>query len=159
MPESTPSASTASTAQSSVHALLIRTQSNAFLVPSAMVAEVIATPAVEDTEFKRPGIAGRIMWRGIHIPLVSLDSLLLKDADTETRYPRTVVFYPLPRRREHDFFGVGIHSNPRSLLMEAKLAPAAMPEHVDARYVASPVHLNGQAVLIPDVEALADAIY
>jgi len=70
-----------------------------------------------------------------------------------------VVFYPLPGRRHDDYFGVLTTRDPRSMLVSEDFATCALPENVTGRYIASAMEVRGRVATIPDVDALATAIY
>lgn len=148
MPESTP-----------VHTLLINMDYGWLMVPSVMVAEVLPIEAIYDADSPRHWVLGRIHWRALSISVISFERLVSDLRPTRDDYARVVVFYPLPGHRHDDYFGVLTTRDPRSMLVSENLATCALPDNVTGRYIASAVEVRGRAATIPDVDALATAIY
>lgn len=142
-----------------VHTLLIDMDYGALLVPSVMVAEVLPVEVIYDAESPRHWVLGRIHWRTLSIAVISFERLVSDLRPTRDHYSRVVVFYPLPGHRQDDYFGVLTTHDPRSMLVSEDLATCALPDHVTGRYIASAVEVRGRVATIPDLDALATAIY
>jgi chemosensory pili system protein ChpC len=143
----------------SVHTLLISMEYGSLMVPSVMVAEVLPVQVIFDVDNPRRWVLGRIHWRGLSIPVISFERLVCDLRPTRDSYSRVVVFYPLPGHRHDDYFGVLTTADPRSMLVGEELVTCALPDTVTGRYISSAVEVRGQVATIPDVDALATAIY
>ncbi len=142
-----------------VHTLLIAMDFGYLLVPSAMVAEVLPLPTVYGADVARHWILGQINWRGLSIRAVSFERMVSDLRPTLENYSRIVVFYPLPGRGDRDYFGILSSKDPRSTLVNEDLVPRSLPENVSGRYIASVIEVSGEAAAIPDLDALATAVY
>ena len=142
-----------------VHTLLINMAFGSLLVPSAMVAEVLPIPTVHEADSPRPWVFGRINWRGLSVPVISFERIVSNLQMGRDEYARVVVFHPLPSYRHDDYFGILTAHDPRSMLVSEDIKACALPENVSGRYIASAVELRGQVATIPDIDALATAIY
>lgn len=129
------------------------------MVPSVMVAEVLPIEAIYDADSSHPWVLGRIHWRTLSIPTVSFERLVSDLRPNRDKYTRVVVFYPLPGYRHDDYFGVLTTRDPSSMMVTKDLATCALPDNMTGRYVANTVEVRGQVATIPDVDALATAIY
>ena len=157
MPTGNPQSSTQDV--SAVHALIVSLPDVSVMVPSAMVAEVLQTAQIQAAPDTRPWVLGRILWRGISVPVFSLAALFCDRAAEHDQHARVVVFYPLPGRGPRDFFSIVTHRDPRSMLVQDDLNTCPVPTGVSGRYVASSVQLEDRIAVIPDLDALATAIY
>lgn len=142
-----------------MHTLLINMDYGALMVPSVMVAEVLPVADIYDSDNPRHWVLGRIHWRALSISVISFERLVSDLRPTRNSYSRVVVFYPLTGHRHDDYFGVLTTGDPRSMLVSKDLVTCALPDNVTGRYIASAVELRGQVITIPDVDALATAIY
>lgn len=142
-----------------VHTLLINMDYGYLLVPSVMVAEVLPVEVIYSGDSPRHWVLGRIHWRTLSISVISFEHLVSDLRPTRDNYSRVVVFYPLPGRRNDDYFGLLTTRDPRSMLVSEDLTNCALPDNVTGRYIASAVEVRGRVATIPDVDALATAIY
>lgn len=142
-----------------VHTLLIHMGYGSLIVPSVMVAEILPIEVVYDADSSRPWLLGRIHWRTLLIPVVSFERLVSDLRPNRDKYSRVAVFYPLPGHRHDDYFGILTTRDPSSLLVTKDLAACALPDNMTGRYIASAVEVRGRVATIPDVDALATAIY
>ncbi len=142
-----------------MHTLLINMDYGSLLVPSVMVAEVLPVKVIYDADSPRHWVLGRIHWRALSISVISFERLVSNLRPTRDNYSRVAVFYPLAGHRQDDYFGVLTTQDPRSLLVSEDLATCAIPDNVTGRYIASATEVHGRVATIPDVDALATAIY
>ncbi len=142
-----------------MHTLLIGMDYGTLMVPSVMVAEVLPVEIIYDADSPHHWVLGRIHWRALSISVISFERLVSDLRPARDSYSRVVVFYPLPGRGHDDYFGVLTMRDPRSMLVSGDLANCALPDNVTGRYIASAVEVRGQLATIPDVDALATAIY
>lgn len=143
----------------SVHALVINMGFGSLLVPSVMVAEVLHISAIHEADSPRPWVLGGINWRGLSVPVISFEQIVSNLHMGRDDYARAVVFHPLPGYRQDDYFGILTARDPRSIVVGEDLKACALPNSVSGRYIASAVEIRGQVAMIPDIDALATAIY
>jgi chemosensory pili system protein ChpC len=142
-----------------VHTLLIHMDYGSLMVPSVMVAEVLPVEVIYDADDPRHWVLGRVHWRALSISVISFERMVSDLRLTRDNYSRVVVFYPLPGHRHDDFFGILTMRDPRSMLVSKDLVTCALPNNVTGRFIASAVEVRGRVATIPDVDALATAIY
>ncbi len=142
-----------------MHTLLINMEYGALMVPSVMVAEVLPVDVIYEADSPHHWVLGRIHWRALSISVISFERLVSERRPNRDSYSRVVVFYPLPGHRHDDYFGVLTGRDPRSMVVSEDLATCALPDNVTGRYIASAVDARGRIATIPDIDALATAVY
>jgi len=92
--------------------------------------------------------------------VISFEALLGGAVHAPTAASKFVVFYPLPGRKQHEFFAVLTQSEPRPQSIDAASAIAAEPgELPDTPYLAAGLKSDGQLLAIPDFDALKALFY
>jgi chemosensory pili system protein ChpC len=136
-----------------VRSLLVPLDGMALLVPNALVSEVATLSEITPASGKAPWLLGSITWRGLQIPLVSFEKVAGGRVGLAGRNSRAIVFNTLNGNRELPFVAVLSQRIPRLLLVTGR-----MLQSVDAvpaqEGVLSCVELQGEAVVIPDVDRL-----
>lgn len=150
----------AARAQDRIHSLEIPLAETALLVPSAAIAEVVTAGTLAPVPGSPHWLIGALGWRLQAVPVISFDALLGGAVMAPTEASKIVVFYPLPGRKPHEFFGVLTQSEPRPQSIDAVTAIAADPgELPDNPYLAAGLKSDGQLLAIPDFDALKALFY
>ncbi|MHB8346655.1 MAG: chemotaxis protein CheW [Acidiferrobacterales bacterium] len=153
-----------------LHALEVPIRTLSLLVPSACVAEVVPPSALTALPLGPEWVLGVMGWRSRPVPVISLERVIggaeaasepLPAAETGARRRRSgkiVVFYPLPGRKPWEFFGIVACAEPQSRVLDsAALAGAVVVPN--GGIIAMTVQFGNSAMAIPDMNALAAALY
>ncbi len=153
-----------------LHALEIPTRALSLLVPSACVAEVVSPTVLAALPLSPEWVLGVMGWRSRPVPVISLENMTggaevasesLSAADPGARRRRSgkiVVFYPLPGRKPWEFFGIVACSEPQSRVVDS-VALASAVVVPNSGIIAMTVQIGNSSVAIPDMNALAAALY
>src|SRR3989338_11311151 len=87
-------------------------------------------------------------------------SLMGGTVTAPTSASKIVILYPLPGRRDWEFYAILTHAEPRPQTIDPAHAVAATSAELpDTPYVAAGLKLDGRLLAIPDLEALKKAFY
>lgn len=143
-----------------IHALELPLRGATLLVPSANVAEVVNVGDFTPVPLAPAWLLGVTPWRTLAVPVVSFEALMGGTVTPPTPNSKVVIFYPLPGRRDWEFYGLLTHAEPRPQTVDSALALAATSAELpDTPYVAAGLKLGGRLLAIPDLEALKKAFY
>ena len=108
-----------------------------------------------------PGwLLGVMPWRTLAVPVVSFEALMGATVTGPTPSSKVVILYPLPGRRDWEFFAILTHAEPRPQTIDPAHAVAATSAELpDTPYIAAGLKLGGRLLVIPDLEALKKAFY
>lgn len=141
-----------------VKCLLLSMTGPAVIVPNTAVAELITQNTVTPVEGAPDWLLGRGSWRGLDIPLIAFDRLCGEREEPAPGSGRFVVLFGLEREGAPAFYGIRIERLPRSETVDrAGLVAAGEPEHA-SEYVAMRARLGDRDCLIPDFDALGEAL-
>ena len=143
-----------------VHALEIPLRGSTLLVPSANIAEVINAGGFTSVPLAPAWLLGAFAWRTLAVPVVSFEGLMGEAVTAPTPGSKVVILYPLPGRRDWEFYAVLTHAEPRPQMIDpAHTVAATSAELPDTPYIAAGLKLDGRLLVIPDLEALKKAFY
>lgn len=143
-----------------LHAVLVPLVHEALLVPSAVVAEVIAYAEPLAMPGVPAWVLGSVDWRGRSIPLVSMDAAMGGAAGVAAvRRTRIVVLRTLDAHPEMPLYGLLASGTPRILQASAESlhrveAGAGMPPYVLERVAVA----GTETALIPDLDRLQGSL-
>ena len=129
------------------------------LVPNAVIAEVIEYKAPQTIEGNLPHwLMGAMAWRGLTLPMVSLELLLGKKQIPTTTRGRIVVLYGLgPVRQQLPYFGIVSRDLPR--LEHVGNVNIEFDEGgISSPLLAANVVVGGNRASIPDFDRLTASI-
>jgi len=142
-----------------LHTLELPLQSMPLLIPSAVVAEVINPSLVTPVPFGQPWLYGVIGWRTLVVPVVSFETLIGADAPEHGTASKIVIFYPMGGRRDWEFYGLLVASEPRPQILDGSQPAAGQAELPDSPYIAAGIKLGDKVFAIPDLEAMKKTFY
>ncbi|MBI3575700.1 MAG: chemotaxis protein CheW [Gammaproteobacteria bacterium] len=143
-----------------IHALEIPLRESTLLVPSANIAEVINASGFTPVPLAPAWLLGAFAWRTLAVPVVSFEGLMGGTVVAATPGSKIVILYPLPGRRDWEFYAILTHAEPRPQTIDpAHAAAATAAELPDTPYIAAGLKLGGRLLVIPDLEALKKAFY
>ena len=102
----------------SIRCMLLPLSSINLLIPNSAVAEVIGyfTPTtLTDSSRWFPGV---VMWRGVHVPVISIEEMCSIDAPIVGARSRIAIIYNPEKDAELPYFGIHIQDIPRAYLAE-----------------------------------------
>ena len=137
-----------------VHCMLLPTEPVALLMPSACIAEVIASPEILAKEGTSTWMAGHTQWRGQRIAVMSWEALHPGTLPEEGRRARVVVMNPMPDSVGSGFWAILCYGEIQPVAIHAHTASCDPPNELDDRYVAMTVLLGEDLAVIPDMKAL-----
>lgn len=136
-----------------IASLLIPMQGRPLLVPNAAVAEIVNWPELEQIAETPSWLLGMTEWRGIQLPVVSLERLNDPAADDAEGHRLLVInsqgHYKSP------FYGVAAQGIPRLI----RVFPEEIGEQqdlVDDQVFDMLVMVSGERAIIPDLMAVED---
>lgn len=86
------------------------------LVPSTGVAEIVGLSPPKEVDSGPPWLAGLMTWRGLDIPLVSVERVLGEDAPPAGVRNRVAVMHTLSDTLQPAFYGIVIQRLPTVVL-------------------------------------------
>jgi len=135
-----------------LHCLLLPLQDDKLLLPNTAVAEVITYINPESIDNAPDWLMGTITWRDIRIPLVSFE-LLSGLAVTSGGTRRIAVLNTLNGNQHIPYIAILIQGIPQLRLIQEDSIQDEDIEN-DKLTIASVVKVNGEQVLIPDLDDL-----
>jgi len=138
--------------------VLVPTGAISLLMPSTSVAEVVGLGDLKLLSGASGNLLGVFEWRGIRLPVVTIEALFGERAPAADRRAKVVVLYPLPGQRRSDFFAVLASSDPHSRVVSAEQVSDANAPPPPNTYIARTCTLGGEAVGIPDLGAIRAAM-
>lgn len=143
-----------------VHALEIPLRGSTLLMPSANIAEVINAGGFTSVPLAPAWLLGAFAWRTLAVPVVSFEGLMGGAVTAATPGSKIVILYPLPGRRDWEFYAILTHAEPRPQMIDpAHTVAATSAELPDTPYIAAGLKLDDRLLVIPDLEALKKAFY
>lgn len=138
-----------------VHCMLLPTEPVPLLLPSACIAEVIASPEIHQTEGTSTWTAGHTEWRGQRIAVLSWEALHPGTLPEKERRARVVVMNPMPDLTGSGFWAILCHGEIQPVAIHPHTASSDLPPELDGRYVAMTVIFGEDIAVIPDMQALS----
>jgi chemosensory pili system protein ChpC len=124
------------------------------LLPSAAIGEVISgVAAMLDKQPAYPWLLGEVNWRGLTVPLISFEQLLIQ-RNPRLRGSHIAVMRSQVDTEKMPFFGVPVQAIPASfsLTRETPIQEGADEGRLD--FVAKYVRVRGVDAVIPDLPGI-----
>ncbi len=138
--------------------ILLPVGSHNLLLPNAAVAELIGYQEPEAEADRPDWWLGRIEWRGMRIPVISLEQAMGRDAPKRSQRVRIAVVNSLNGNPELPYIGlltIGISRLARVSVVNLELDPGGA---VDTPLVLESVKLGEQLAWIPDLDQLEQLV-
>lgn len=136
-----------------IRCMLLPLSSINLLIPNSAVAEIIgySTPrALPDCSEWFPGV---VMWRGVYIPVVSLEEMCSLDQPMVGPRSRVAIIYNPEKDSELPYLGIHIQDIPRAYLAEAEKLESGSDDGLN-RYLQSNVDEQQFARVIPNLDSI-----
>ncbi len=137
----------------SVRCMLLPLSSINLLVPNSAVAEIIgySTPrALPDCSEWFPGV---VLWRGVYIPVVSVEEMCSIDTAFVGPRSRVAIIYNPENDVELPYLGIHIQDIPRAYLAESDTMESGNDDGL-AQYLLSNVDEDHLARVIPNLDSI-----
>ncbi len=143
-----------------IHSLEIPISQTSLLIPSASIAEVVNLSDIVTVPFGQPWLIGAMGWRMLAVPVISFDGLLGWPTQPPQLHSKLVIFYPMPGRKQWEFFGLLSSAEPRPHAVDSGNSFVAAGTELPASpYVASGLKIGGRLMLIPNLETVRQLFY
>ena len=144
-------------AKGPIHTLIIPLGGLPLLVPSAIIAEVVNVPELLPVPFSPQWVLGAIGWRQRAVPVISFEALTGAEVNPPSLHSKVMIFFPLPGRKESEFFGILTSSEPQPRTVDN--AEGLVTEAPESRYIATSLNFGDTVVGIPDMDVLKATFY
>ncbi len=142
-----------STNTGSVRCMLLPLSSINLLIPNSAVAEIIgySTPRVlpDSSEW----FAGVVLWRGVYVPVVSLEEMCSIDTAVVGARSRIAIIYNPEKDADLPYLGVHIQDIPRAYLAEIEKMESGSDDGL-SQYLLTDVDEEQFARVIPDLDRI-----
>jgi chemotaxis signal transduction protein len=129
------------------------------LLPVECVAEIVKKPIIEPLS-KAPTswMKGHVNWQNQRLPLMSFESLLVKDVkQPDNTKPSMVVLNAIPDAARKAYSGLLCYGDIDIIEVDSKVEYAELPKELDKRYVESVLRFDKKEYIVPKLTSLAVA--
>lgn len=143
-----------------IRSVIVRSGQDLLLLPGSLVAEVVSymAPAAPPVNAP-PWLVGVVVWREQQVPLISMEAFFSKQAvQREVGNDRIAVLKVLSESSPLLYYGIVTQHIPR-LATVRRDALTAAAEGINRTGVAMQVALDGEPMIIPDVDALEAELF
>ena len=140
------------TSQAKILAIRLPLQDHTLLLPYSMVAEVASL----SLRTQKGGFLGGVEWRGVRVPVFSLERACGQDVDILAGRVRLVVLYGVSDPSKRPYYALVLTGMPHTeSISSAQLSVVddAQSQNVCA-LLGVPTLLNGEVVFMPNIQAL-----
>jgi chemosensory pili system protein ChpC len=137
-----------------VRSQLIPLHNMRMVLPNTAIAEVISYRKPHPMEDMPPWLTGMTAWRGLHIPLISLETAAIEQAPESNRRSRIIVINTLTGSNQLPFYGVISQGIPRLMGLDHSTILDAPNAQEGQKFVLRQVLVEGHPAVIPDLNAI-----
>ena len=137
-----------------VRSQLIPLHNMRMVLPNTAIAEVISYHKPQPLENMPSWLTGMISWRGLQIPLVSLETAALEQAPETGRRSRVIVMNTLTGSNQLPFYGIISQGIPRLMGLDHSTILDAPNAQESQKFVLRQVLVEGHPAVIPDLNAM-----
>ncbi len=140
-----------------IHSQILSLEGDPIILPNTAVAEIInysdPTPVDNSPEW----ILGTMEWRGIRIPLMSLEAAMGKNMPATSSSNHIAILNSISDDDSLNFYAIVTGALPRLVNLDEKKITAAANDDSE-ELVLSNVLVNKSAAIIPDLNAIEDMV-
>lgn len=136
-----------------VRCLIVPSDPGFLLIPSAAVAEIVPLAVNEDSA--EGNLLGHTAWRGIQVPVYSMEGLAGLDVPVFGKRSKAFVFYPWKGMDKNSFFAIATMHDPRPRLLTEDDIKASGDDQSKNPFIRASFQFDGEAALIPDLQAIS----
>lgn len=137
-----------------VRSQLIPLHNMRLVLPNTAIAEVISYHNPQSLEGMPDWLPGMLSWRGLQIPLVSLETAAVGQAPHTHRRSRVVVMNTITGSSQLPFYGIIAQGIPRLMNLDQSNILDAPNAESGQNFVLRQVLVEGHPAIIPDLNAL-----
>lgn len=128
------------------------------LLPNSAVAEIIGYTLPEKTDQTSDWYHGLIEWRGVSVPVISVEELCEMEAIQPGARTRVAVIYNPEKDNTVPYIGLILQDIPRAYLAEQERLSTTGVISSDCKYLLSRLDVMIDNLSIPDLDAIVGAI-
>jgi chemosensory pili system protein ChpC len=137
-----------------VRSQLIPLHNMRLVLPNTAIAEVISFHKPHPLEDMPPWVMGMLPWRGLQIPLISLETAAMDQAPETHRRSRVAVLNTLTGSDQLPFYGIIAQGIPRLMGLDHSTILDAPNAEQAQKFVLRQVVVEGHPAAIPDLSAI-----
>lgn len=143
---------------SSVRCMLLPMSSINLVIPNSAVAEIIGYSEPRRLENSSDWFLGVVLWRGVYVPVVSVEQMCQVDSTFVGPRSRIGIIYNPAKDSELPYLGLHMQDIPRAYLAESSTMESGSDDNL-SQYLLSSVDGEELNRAIPDLDAMiADLI-
>lgn len=136
----------------SVRSLWVPLEGANLLVPNVAIAEVIGYQPFELVETNTDWLLGSLHWRGLIVPVVSMENMCGQALPESGRNARIAIVNSTRYRAKLDFYAIVTSGIPRLINSDSDALGEAVEMDGLPDTVASQVQIGSERALIPDLQ-------
>jgi chemosensory pili system protein ChpC len=136
----------------SVRSLWVPLEGANLLMPNVAVAEVIGYQPYELVETNTEWLLGSLRWRGLILPVVSMEAMCGYDLPDSSRNARIAIVNSTQYRSKLDFYAIVTAGIPRLINADNDALGEAVDVDELPDTVASQVQIGSERAMIPDLQ-------
>jgi len=137
----------------SVRCLVVPADPGFLVIPSAAVAEIV--PLSVNDSLAEGSLLGFMSWRGIEVPVYSLEGMSGGDVPEFGKRSKAFIFYPWKGAKKDLFFAIAIKHDPRPRLLSSDDIKSNKEEQFDNEFISASFLYDGEIAVIPDLKAIS----
>ncbi len=136
-----------------VRCMLLPLQSMNLLIPNSAVAEIIGYSEPREIPKTSVWFGGVVLWRGIYVPVVSVEEMCQVDSPLVGPRARIAIIYNPEPDAELPYLGIHMQDIPRAYLAEADTMESGTDDDLSP-YLLSRVDAEEHARVIPNLDRI-----
>ncbi len=136
-----------------VRCLVVPSDTGFLVMPSAAVAEIV--PLVLDKDSADGNLLGHMAWRGVQLPVYSMEGLAGVSIPAFGKRSKALVFFPWKGMDKNTFFAIATLHDPRPRLLSSDDIKASDDDLPENAFIRASFQYDGEPALIPDLQAIA----
>ncbi len=136
-----------------VRCLVVPSDPGFLVIPSAAVAEIV--PLVINEDSAEGNFLGLMAWRGVKVPVYSMEGLAGMSIPVFGKRSKAFVFYPWKGMDKNTFFAIASLHDPRPRLLSSDDITASDDDQSDNAFIRASFRYDGEPALIPDLQAIS----
>jgi len=138
-----------------VRCLIIPADPGFLVIPSAAVAEIVPL-SISDPATKKGGLLGLMAWRGVDVPVYSMEGMAGNHVPEYTRRSKALVFYPWKGSDKNKFFAIATMHDPRPRLLSSDdIKVDEGGKQADSNFISASFLYDGEVAIIPDLKEIS----
>lgn len=137
-----------------IHSQMLSIENNSLVLPNTAVAEIINFTDPVPVEDSPDWLLGTMEWRGLSVPLISLEKAMGKDAPDVTSDLHIAILNCLGNKKSFNFYGIITRGLPKLVnIQEKNILEGNNTNELNELALAN-VTINKMEAFIPDLDAI-----